>query len=677
MKNFKISTKLIIVGLTIGILSSGIIGILSISQSTKALEIENFEKIEALSGLKKQAIEDFYSDIINAIESYSKTLDVELLAEKLEEYAITSDLKSSDNINTNTEEYKAIREEFEEHIHNLAESGGYYDLFIIDAEHGHIMYTDAQESDLGENLKTGKLAKSHIAKVWKGAIAKDDYFISDLEPYAPSENMPAQFIAHPIKNDQGQIYAVLALQIPDALINEIMTDRLGLGETGEAYLVGNDFKMRSNSRFQENAVLKTELKSETMHKALNGQSGIEVVKDYRGVEVISAYNKINVEGLNWVILTEIDESEAIEAATSLRDFIILIIVIMIIGVVIGTWLVAKSIAKPVEQAAEFAETIANGDLTKTIEIDQNDEIGKMAAAMSKMSFQLKEIITSIILGADNIAGASQQISSSSQQMSQGASEQASSVEEISSTMEEMASNIQQNTDNAQQTEKIANVAHNGIKEVSQQSENTVIANKNISEKISIVQDIAFQTNILALNAAVEAARAGENGKGFAVVAAEVRKLAERSKIAAEEIVTLANNSLQMAESAGDKMGKILPEVVKTAQLVKEIASASTEQNNGAGQVNNAIQQLSNVTQQNAAASEELATSAEEMSSQAEQLKELISFFKVDNLERKNSLQNREKLKYQESQALNIKKHQNLKGITIDMDESHDSDFEKF
>jgi methyl-accepting chemotaxis protein len=284
--------------------------------------------------------------------------------------------------------------------------------------------------------------------------------------------------------------------------------------------------------------------------------------------------------------------------------------------------------------AEIADKISNGDLTVTPKpLSDKDTLG---LSLESMVERLRGVVADAIAAAENVSAGSQELSASAEQVSQGATEQASAAEEASSSMEEMASNIKQNADNAAQTEKIARQSAKDAEVSGEAVSRAVQAMRTIAEKIGIVQEIARQTDLLALNAAVEAARAGEHGKGFAVVASEVRKLAERSQSAAAEISAMSGDTVKAAQEAGDMLGRLVPDIRKTAELVSEISAACREQDIGAAQINEAIQQLDKVTQQNSGASEEMSATSEELATQAEELQASIAFFKVETAGNRHS-----------------------------------------
>ena len=279
-----------------------------------------------------------------------------------------------------------------------------------------------------------------------------------------------------------------------------------------------------------------------------------------------------------------------------------------------------------QQSVNIANSIANGNLlVDTKELSDKNELD---SALKKMLLNLKSIIKQIANSSNKFVTSSEEISASAEQIASGSNEQASSTEEVSASMEEMTANVNQNTENALVAEKISVKAAESIIEGNESFKVTLNAMKEIAKKITIIGDIAEKTDILAINAAIEAARAGEQGKGFAVVATEIRKLAENSQTAAQEIDELVGKSVTISEESGKLLSEITPEIQKTSVLVQEIANAGNEQNSGANQINDAIQELTKVITQNSSAADEMAANSKNMSLQAEQLNEAVAFFKT-------------------------------------------------
>jgi methyl-accepting chemotaxis protein len=363
-----------------------------------------------------------------------------------------------------------------------------------------------------------------------------------------------------------------------------------------------------------------------------------------------------------------DEQGDIDYANARNALIAVLVASVLLATAAGVW-ISLNISRGLTKIMGLADAVAIGDLDQEVTVTTNDEIKDLVDTVNRMTAnlrataalansvaegdltvdarplsdkdtlghslkqmieRLRSVVADALSASDNVSSGSQELSATSEQMSQGATEQASAAEEASASMEQMAANIKQNADNAAQTEKIARQSAKDAEVSGEAVARAVGAMQTIAEKITIVQEIARQTDLLALNAAVEAARAGEHGKGFAVVASEVRKLAERSQTAATEIGAVSSETVKAAQSAGEMLSSLVPDIRKTAELVAEISAACREQDIGASQINEAIQQLDKVTQQNASASEEMSATSEELAAQAEELQASIAYFRTDS-----------------------------------------------
>lgn len=433
----------------------------------------------------------------------------------------------------------------------------------------------------------------------------------------------------PILNN-NEFYGVTGIDISINYLQEMVKKAMLFDGKADVSIIASDGMIAASSKSDElpGKFLRDihDNHSELLSQIKAGEETVFINDDFLE---IGAPIYIGFTDKPWQVKISLPMSIITSEANQMMTLLLVIGGILIALSVFVIFLLVKNLMEPLSKVVQVVKRVSEGQIYEITGIKhRNDEIGEMVEAAKKMVLHLNEIVTKIRSSTSNMFAASTQLKNTSQDLSQGANEQASAIEQVSASMEEMASAIQQNTNNANTTQKISVSALSGIDQVNNVSKSAMNATETIADKIQIINDISFQTNLLALNAAVEAARAGENGKGFAVVAAEVRKLAERSKIAATEIVSLAENSLQLSMKSGNQLAEMLPEIEKTTKLINEIADSSLEQNNNATLVSNAVQQLNSVAQQNASISEEVTANADEMANRAKDLTDLISFFKL-------------------------------------------------
>ena len=587
--------------------------------------------------------------------------------------------------------YMSAHKKYHHAFNSFLEAYSLYDIFMVDLK-GDVIYTDFKEKDFATNLKTGVYANTGLARAYKKALSMNEGELAfdDFAPYEPSYNSPASFIATPIFID-GVKKGALIFQMPVDIINKIMrfNDKFevaGLGKSGETYLVGQDYMMRSNSRFQKDIKDKTvqdlgttigvwKVKTASTEAVMNGETkiGKHIIKDYRGVSVLSVYHAMDIFGqAKWAIVAEIDETEAMHPAHNLKMTIIIVAAIVLFISLILAWLLINfSLVRPLKALEIRVEDLAHGegDLTARLQIVSNDEVSIVSTHINSFIEKVQEtIVRAKQTGSEN-SSVSEELARTSLQIGKKAQEESEIVSDVSNQGKTIQSALQGAIENAEQTKhKLGDAEHalektNGIivtlnedittrsqaeADLAEQLKSLSDDASQVKDVLEVIGDIADQTNLLALNAAIEAARAGEHGRGFAVVADEVRKLAERTQKSLTEInstislivqsITDASDSISMnakeIEKLSDNANKAQTEISTSVTImstsvhdVNDIVGGYIENTKSVQAMIDKVEVVKELSTSNARSVEEIASASNHLSQMTENLNNLLALYK--------------------------------------------------
>lgn len=526
------------------------------------------------------------------------------------------------------------------------EMGIFENVFISSAQQNPKILAAADEATVGERWATGDGLITNATSAINGLVHVSDPIQS------PKTGNVLTIVTAPIMS-QKEVIGILGVSVDIGTYSFHLVKDVSMGKTGYPFISRMDGLFFAHPN-KDNVFKSNMANYDWGRKVLASPSNTIIRYEWEGKQKLLMF--VKNEKYRFISSSTIFVSDINEEAKAMAKILLIVGILSVLGAGILIIFFLNNRLNPLNDALNAANKLSRGELDIQIESKRMDEVGQLLTAMKKMVEQLTHVVTNVKTASDIVASGSDELSSSSEEISQGATEQASAAEEASSSMEQMSANIQQNSENAQQADRISVKAAGDARETGEAVRETVDAMKDIATKITVIEEIARQTNLLALNAAIEAARAGSHGKGFAVVASEVRKLAERSQVAANKINEQAVSSVRVAEKAGEMLSKLIPDIQKSAELVQEINIASSEQNSGAAQINNAIQQLDIVIQQNASASEEVAATAEGLSQQARMLQDSIAFFKI----RINGGYSVSKNDYQKDKGDNSKEHDESK-----------------